>query len=318
MTPNNNQFFQNCLNSTRRLFQNFLKRYLNNPRFNFRFESADYLTEIGFLRFRFGEILSLICVIAIIFSINSLIGAEEFRIDNKITSGNIVVQSKTYLLENDFISLIENNGEITYYNSSRDSFTLLAPSLRIQTNLSMSETKRELDSVLQSIREVKTKTASSRHELILFLANPVFKTELDNKSGQLAIQSNWVDYKLSTDVFTNNNIAKQYFDFCNLTCYLNYRTTNNYRQLFRLEVNRILRNENRFPTNISATFYPSGKNYHKEELISSHKLIKRLTDEDKTTINSIRNSMNTFKTVTFNEYQQAIIEQIKKNQPQNK
>jgi hypothetical protein len=247
----------------------------------------------------------------IIFLSGKLIAAEQFRIDNEIVVDKIVVCSKTYFLEKNFLGMIEDNGEITYYDAAKDSFTLLAPLLRIQTQLSASETRREVDFALNKIRSSKTRMGE-RYE---FIANPVFKTDLDKNSGQIALQSNWVDYKLTTEIFADNKIAKQYFDFCNLTCYLNYRVTNSYGQLFRLEVNRILRNENRFPQNITTTFYPNGKTTSKAErtFYSSHKLIKRLTDEDKNKINSVQNSMNTFKTVKFDEYQKTINLQITNN-----
>jgi hypothetical protein len=248
-------------------------------------------------------------IAAVIFLSAKLIAAEQFRIDNEITADKIVVQSKTYFLENDFLGIIEDNGEITYYNAAQDSFTLLAPLLRIQTRVSASETKRAVDADLNSIRTTKNET----DERYKFIANPVFKTELDNKSGQIALQSNWVDYKLTTEIFADDNIAKKYFDSCNLTCYLNYRITTAYGQLLRLEVNRILRNENRFPKNISVTFYyPKGKKDGKtgQTLNSSHKIIKRLTDEDKNKINNVLNSMNTFRTVKFDEYQKTINKQI--------
>jgi hypothetical protein len=243
----------------------------------------------------------------VLFLSEVLVAAEQFRIDNEITAGKLVARSKTYFLDDDFLSVIDDNGEITYYNAERDTFTLINPSLRIQTQLSAYETKREIDAILEKIRIARLRVMQpSTHSD--FAAKPDFKIETDKKSGQIALQSNWVDYKLTTEIFNDNNIAKRYFDFCNLTCYLNFRITRWYGQLYRLEVNRILRNQNRFPQNITVTFYPDGKKSSKAEetFSSSHKLIRRLTDEDKNKINSIRNTMNTFKTVTPEEYQQTI------------
>ncbi|MDR2169586.1 MAG: hypothetical protein LBP59_05545 [Planctomycetaceae bacterium] len=255
--------------------------------------------------------LYLIQIIAIIIFAEVLIFADDFRIDNEITAGKIVVRSKTYFVNDDFFGLIEGNGEMTYYNAERDSFTLIAPLLRIQTQLSAAETRREVDAVLNQIRTSKKRMDPLQE----FIANPVFKTEVAHKTGQIALQSMWVDYKITTEFFNDPNVAKKYFDFCNLTCYLNCRTTNSYRQLFRLEVNRILRNENCFPKNIAATFYPNGKltNNNGDTINSSHKIIKRLADEDKNQINNIKNLMNTFKTVKFKDYQKNITKQINGN-----
>ncbi|MDR1290330.1 MAG: hypothetical protein LBK06_03925 [Planctomycetaceae bacterium] len=273
-------------------------------------------------------------LVVVIFLSDVLLAAEQFRIDNEITAGKLVARSKTYFLDDDFLSVIDDNGEITYYNAERDTFTLINPSLRIQTQLSAYETRREIELTLdKTLKEEKKKEKKekdgykgSHHQLplVLFIANPVFKIEQDPKSGQIALQSDWVEYKLTTEIFNDNNIAKRYFDFCNLTCYLNCRINNSYRQLYRLEVNRILRNKNRFPQNISVTFYPLGKSSSKfvgETLNSSHKLIRRLTEEDKNKINSARNSMNTFKAVTFDKYQKTINEEIvkqKDNEQQKK
>jgi hypothetical protein len=260
--------------------------------------------------------LFLIQIVSIIFSAIIFTeisnGADDFGIDNEINIGKITVQSKTYFLENDFLGLIENNGEITYYNASIGSFTLLAPSLRIQTQLSVYETKREVDVFLNRAYSSKVQ----RDPLYEFIAKPNFKIERNNNSNQIALQSHWADYKITTETFSDQLIAKRYFDFCNNTCYLNYRITGSYGQVLRLEVNRILQVDNKFPKKIVATFYPSGKTAGKNEetVTSSHKLIIRLTDSDKTKINNVRNSMNIFKTVKFNEYQKAITEQITNSQ----
>ncbi|MDR1923782.1 MAG: hypothetical protein LBQ66_05355 [Planctomycetaceae bacterium] len=230
--------------------------------------------------------------------------SEQFRIDNELVAGKYSVKSVMYFLDKDFLGQIGGNGEMTHYSASRDSFTLLMPSLRIQTRLSATETRNEVESLVKSV----TVTKEPIDPRLMFVVKPVFKIDADNNSGQMSLQSAWVDYKLTTENLSDANISKKYFDFCDLSCYLNCRVASSYRPLFRLEVNRILRKENLFPKTISTTFYPNGKiiNAQEENITSKHKIIKRLTNEDKTKINQILSAMDTFKTVTFEEYQKAI------------
>lgn len=231
--------------------------------------------------------------------------AVELRIDNEVRPGN--VKSTTYLQDGDFFSMIGQNGEVTYYDSKAKTFAILDPALRIQTRIDAEETKKRVALLRE---EILTSPKSEQGTFIAFIVKPTFQSEFDENSGDLALRSPWFDYVLSTTVFPNPETAKLYSDFCDLSCYLNFRISKAKAMLVRLEVNRILASHNRFPTKISASIYPKGQGplAKVEKAESSHKLILRLTEEDHKRIAQAKESMRTFTVVPFSEYELKVAE----------
>lgn len=248
----------------------------------------------------------LVCCLAW-FGVASLYAAE-LRIDNEILPEG--VKSTTYLLDGDFFSMIGRNGEITFYDSKTKTFTILDPALRIQARIDGEETKKRTkllrDEILHSPKfEPGTFNA--------FVVKPVFQTEYEESSGNLALESPWFDYAMETSAFSGEEAVKQYFDFCDASCYLNFRLSRSKAMLVRLEVNKILASKRRFPSRISASIYPKGKGplAKAEKAESTHKLVLRLSTEDRQRIEQARESMRTFPAVPFSSYEEKVAEKIK-------
>ena len=235
----------------------------------------------------------------------SLTVAAEFRIDNDVQG----VKSSAFLLEGKFYSMIGDNGEIVEFDANTRTFTLIDPALRIQTQIDAEETRRKVEQLRQQVlNDPSTKTDSFRY----FAFKPTFVSEFDTTSGKLALQSHWVDYDIKTILFTDPS-SGAYYDFCDWVCYLNFRINPlSPQMLIRLEVNRLLRKEQRFAVNVAETLYPSGKQWlaRPNRISSSREIVRRLGDTDRKRIEQAQEFKRTLPLVPFDEYQRRIAEHM--------
>ena len=233
--------------------------------------------------------------------------AAELRIDNNVQG----VKSSVFLLENKFYSMIGDSGEIVEFDATTRTFTLIDPALRIQTQMDAEETRRGAEQLRQHIlNDPNTQADSFRH----FAFKPTFASEFDAASGKLALQSHWIDYEIGTIPFTDPSSGR-YYDFCDWVCYLNFRLNPGSAQmLIRLEVNRILREGQRFAVNVSESRYPRGKQglAKPDRISSSHDIVRRLGDTDRKRIEQAQEFKRTLPQVPFDEYQRRFAEKLAK------
>jgi len=233
--------------------------------------------------------------------------AAEFRIDSNVQG----VKSTAFLLESKFYSMIGENGEIVEFDVETKMFTLIDPALRIQTQIDAEDTRRKVEQLRQQIlNSPNAKTDSFRY----FAFKPVFMSEFNAASGTLALQSNWIDYEIKTIPFTDP-LAGKYYDFCDWVCYLNFRLNPGSSQmLIRLEVNRLLREGQRFAVNVSESLYINGKQgfAKPDKVSSSHEIVRRLADADRRRIEQAQEFKRTLPHVPFDEYQKRFAEKLAK------
>ena len=235
----------------------------------------------------------------------TLTATAELRIDNSVQG----VKSTAFLLDSKFYSMIGDNGEIVEFDAEKKTFTLIDPALRIQTQIDAEETRQKAEQLRQQIlNDPKIQTDSFRY----FAFKPVFNSEFDAASGRLALQSNWIDYEIKTIPFTDPS-AGRYYDLCDWVCYLNFRLNPRSSQmLIRLELNRFLRENQRFAVNVSESLYPGGKQRfaRPDRVSSSHDLVRRLGDADMKRIEQVQELKRTFQQVPFDEYQRRFAEKL--------
>jgi hypothetical protein len=222
----------------------------------------------------------------------------EFRIDNNVQG----VKSTVFLLQGKFYSMIGDNGEIVEFDAEKKMFTLMDLSQRIQTQLDAEEIRKRVEQMRQlALNNPNAKTDAFHY----FAFKPKFTSEFDPGSGTWILQSNWIDYELKTVPFADASSA-MYYDFCDWTCYLNLRRNPGSSQMLtRLEVNRLLREEQRFATNVSVSIYSKGKQGlpKPDQASSSHVIVPRLSDADRKRIEQAQEFKRTFPSVPFIEYQ---------------
>ena len=239
----------------------------------------------------------------------SLVGvAAEFRIDNSVRG----VKSTAFLLEGKFYSMIGDNGEIVEFDAETKMFTLVHPALRMQSQMDAEEIRKRIGQLREfHLNDPDTKTDSFRH----FACKPKLEVEFDPASGLLALQSHWIDYEIKTIPFTDP-AAAMYYDFCDWVCYLNLRLNPRSSQmLIRLEVNRLLRERQRFAVSVSESIYAEGKQGLRKPVIhasSSHDLIHRLSDANRKRIEQAQMFKQTFPQVSVEEYQKRFVEKSTK------
>ena len=233
--------------------------------------------------------------------------AAEFRIDSTVQG----VKSTAFLLDGKFYSMIGDNGEIVEFDAEKRTFTLIDPSLRIQTRIDADEIRKKIEQLREQIlNHPNTKTDSFHY----FAFRPTFESEFDSVSGILALQSHWIDYEIKTIPLTDA-AAGMYYDFCDWICYLNLRLNPRSSQLLtRLEVTRLLKTRQRFAVNVSESIYVNGKQglAAPYQASSSHDLVRRLGDADRKRIEQAQEFKRTFSQVPFDEYQKRFAEKLAK------
>jgi len=231
----------------------------------------------------------------------SLTVVAELRIDNDVQG----VKSSAFLLDGKFYSMIGDNGEIVEFDVKTRTFTLIDPPLRIQTQIDAEETRRQVEQLRQQVlNDPNANTDSFRY----FAFKPTFVSEFDAASGKLALQSHWIDYEIRTIPFTDP-LAGAYYDFGEWICYLNFRLNPFSSELLtRLEINRLLREGERFAVNVSKSRYPRGKQglARPDRVSSSHEIVRRLGDADRRRIDQVQEFKRTFPQVPFDEYQRRV------------
>jgi len=233
--------------------------------------------------------------------------ATEFRIDSNVQG----IKSTAFLLQGKFYSMTGDNGEIVEFDAETKIFTLINPALRLQTQLDGEAIRKNVEQLRERLlHHPNTKTDSFGY----FAFTPKFETEFSPVSGMLALQSNWIDYEIKTIPFADSSAA-MYHDFCDWVCYLNLRLNPRSSQMLtRLEVNRLLREKQRFAVSVSVSIYAGGKQglAKPSQVSSSHDLVRRLSDADRKRIEQVQEFKRTFSRATIDEYQKLFAEKLAK------
>ena len=235
------------------------------------------------------------------------VSATEFRIDSHVQE----IKSTAFLLDGKFYSMIGDNGEIVEFDVEKKIFTLIDPALHVQTQIDAIETRKKIEQLREQIlNDPEARTDSFRY----FAFKPKFESEFDTVSGMLALQSNWIDYEIKTIPFMDP-AAVMYYDFCDWICYLNFRLNPRSSQmLIRLEVNRLLREGQRFAVSVSESLYVKGKQglAKPDRVSSSHDIVRRLGDADRKRIEQAQEFKRIFPQIPFDEYQKRFAEKLVK------
>ena len=229
-----------------------------------------------------------------------------FRIDStlRIEKGEEITEIKTSTIFSEAMvfDFIGDNGEVIIYDRGKRLFTLLDPIHRIQTELSGDDIDRFLLNIRERIREKKDK-------FCLFMIEPVFELSKNDEAGDLLFQSKWVDYRIKTRSFDEASLADDYFSFSNASCGLNvYQNPGTLTPLARMKVNEILQKEERFPALIRLTVYPKGKWLFARiiEIESEHKIVRRLSEDDRGKIIRALHFAKQFPKMTFGKYYKTV------------
>ena len=254
--------------------------------------------------------MRLVRFFAFIFSLPVVCAAaESFRVENELTVRQTGEKVKTITLFTGGLvyDTIGDHGETTIFDKAADTFTLLEPAFRIQTQVEASELK---NTVLQRREKMRSESQPPFFAFALF---PKFEETYEAESGLVRFQSPWMDYRIETIPFSDDVFRERYYDFCDWYCFLNLRVNPDSTTLFaRMEVNRFLRERKRFPQTIQVDVYKKG-NFgiagiveNPDVYIGTHKPGIRLIPNDEQRLKRINEQRQTFRTVSFEEYLREI------------
>ncbi|GHT46575.1 hypothetical protein FACS189454_07940 [Planctomycetales bacterium] len=257
---------------------------------------------------RYSYSIIVVLFLTAFFAVAMRCQAEEYIIHNDVRG----VKSTVYLLDKQFISIISNNGEIMVFDAEHQTFTLLDPTLRLQTQIDATETKSKTKAMQQWVLNNPNHKENS---FAAFAVKAEFNEKNDESAGLLTLQSHWIDYEFKTVPFPEQSeqAAAMYYDFCDWMCYLNLRLNPcSSMMLTRLTANQHLRSKRKFASHVSAALYAKGKTtLAQPDLVeSSHQFSRRLSDADRQQIKQVFEYKTTLPAVPFEEYQKAAVQKI--------
>lgn len=228
--------------------------------------------------------------------------AADFRFENRVFvpgQEEPVSRSTTLFHEGAVYDYLEGYPEITVLDKEMKVFTLLDTRRRLRTELTTSE-------VRMLCERLGNMAAASNDPFTQFLANPKFDEIYDAASGQLRLQSEWLEYRLATAPASSPDTAKQYRLFSDLSAQLNTAITPGSRPpQARMLVNAALERLELVPREVSrVTPVKKGSGAKTVSVRSEHQFNASLSEADTNRIKQTLEYMRIFTRVSYAEYQQ--------------
>lgn len=232
--------------------------------------------------------------------ISSADGALQFRVDNvvKMTRNEreVSFSSSTVFYGDLVFDFVGDNGEIVVFSFTDDKFALIDPIRRMRAELNLDEVERFIARIDPILRDKDDR-------FVNFMLQPKFETS--KKEDEFFFQSKFIDYRVATRSFEDDQIANAYFQFSNALGKLNvYMNPGTITPLARIEVNQKLAESSRFPEKIITDVYPKGKNIFSKtvRIVNESTLARRLSERDRNRINRALHFYAQFPLVSFQTY----------------
>ncbi len=223
--------------------------------------------------------------------------AAEFAIETEVFVGddpkpfatNVTVFSDGLIY--DFA--VQPNDRITVLDSEANLFVLADTRKQTQSSLTVDQLIRF---VAAQQHEAVTQSES---ELIRFAARPKFAASFDAKTGQLNLASEHWDYRVETTLVADEQIGAKYHEFANWFTQLNAL----FRPIppaVRMELNRELRQRDRFPLHVVVDIKKNGRTRVRQE--SRHRLIAKLTERERQMLKDWKDRRASYRRLPFHEF----------------
>lgn len=231
--------------------------------------------------------------------------AEDFRIENKVFSGNDKtpsVESTTIFYNGVVYDYLKKPAEITVLDADHGRFVLLDTERRMKTEL----TTKEVEAFAQRFRErAARQAAESDNPFVAFQADPKFEKQFDESSRELTFRSEWMTYRVVTADAGSKEIAQQYRQFADWQARLNSVINRQATPPFaRLVVNAELERREEIPREVRLTLTPPGGFPRKRITArSEHQMIRMVVESDRTRVAQTGEFLAIFQPVSFQQYQ---------------
>jgi hypothetical protein len=259
---------------------------------------------------RFWRLMAVLAFAAVILATGAFSAAvaDDFHIDNKIypvperAKDKTIkpMETTTLFASGRVYDFMKSPDETVVFDPAHDVVILLDATRHIKTQIATGDISTEI---------AKLREAAQNHtnEMVRDLTAAKFAESVDPQTGVLKLTSRWMQYEMETTAPARPQVAKQYADFADWQCQLNFLLERPPMPPFpRLSVNRVLRQRQELPVKITRTFTPEKKGWSgrpKEEIIrSEHTILMALSKEDQQRIDQAGEQMHKFQEMTFDEY----------------
>jgi hypothetical protein len=230
--------------------------------------------------------------------------AADFRVENRVfvnSSKEPTAESTTLFYRGTVYDFLEKPAEVTVFDPVENRFILLDVDRKMKTQLSTAAIEGTLE-------RLKRLAESSKDSKIRFFYRPEFAQSVDNKTGELIFDSDWMTYRVAAVAANDSALARQYRQFSDAYAGLNMFLRPGSRPPYpRLIVNEAIERRGEIPSGIVLVLkYQRGLDLRQERLRSEHRFVKRLLESDQERIVTAGEQMASFREVDFREYENRL------------
>jgi hypothetical protein len=227
--------------------------------------------------------------------------AAEFRIENRVFAEREKEpksQSLTLFHEGFVYDFMQDPTEVTVFDKAAGRFVLLNAAKREKAEITVAE----IDAFVEKLKQL---AAKQKDPLLRFFADPKFEETFDAGRGELSLASPLVTYRLTGEVMKDPAVFAEYREFSDGYSKLNAILNPGSRPpQARLQVNQALARHELMVKEVVLTLIAiKSETNQKTVLRSEHVFSQNLTAADLDRIRNARESMNSFKTLTYEKYQ---------------
>lgn len=220
---------------------------------------------------------------------------EEFAMETEVFDGQgkqLQAKNVTLFADDEIhdFSIVPDQ-KVTVFDRNARRFTLADEKHRTKASLAAEE-------LVRFIASERARAETSDAELIRFASKPTFEVSFDEKIGKLQMFSEVWNYRVETERIDATKLG-DYHEFARWFTQLNAL----FRPLppgIRMELNRELSERRLFPTRVQVEIKSGGKVVVRQE--SRHRLIPKLPDEHRLTLEKWKSQQDSLRLISFVEY----------------
>jgi hypothetical protein len=226
--------------------------------------------------------------------------ADSFCVENKVYDSDELLSTSLTVFHNGVAyDLLEKPRESIVFDPPRGRLVLLDHQRKHKVELQTVQ----VETFVEALKQQATQTNSS---VLKFLVNPVFNQRVDDKSGDLLLESRWMSYRLKTIESPNATAAAQYADYVRWQALLNAMIAPGATPAFpRLVVQDTLAERKELATRVERTVYGAIPGRAVNVIRAEHRYQWRLLESDLKRIEQVNKDLAEYTTITLEEYQRS-------------
>jgi hypothetical protein len=225
---------------------------------------------------------------------------EDFRVDNAVYAGvkqELSSRSTTIFHDGLVYDCLTAPDETVVFDKTAGRFVLLNMTHRVRSELTTAEVAAFIDSL-------KSAAVKSKDPITKFLAGPTFQEHFDQSTSELTLSSPWVNYRLTLAPQPNQDVVRQYQEFCDWYARLNALLfPGSWPPFARLAADAAMAKHEATASQVLLKITAAkGSKPQPTTIRSEHRLTSQLSPADLQRVTQIREFMGSFKPVSFEKY----------------